>query len=42
AIESPDLFRRAAAPSVEELLKDPVYLDYALYAKHKRKIVMQR
>jgi len=42
AIESPDLFRRAAAPTVEELLKDPVYLDYAQYAIHKGKIVMQR
>ena len=42
AIESPDLFRRAAAPTVEELLKDPVYLDYAQYAKHKGKIVMQQ
>jgi hydroxymethylglutaryl-CoA synthase len=42
AIESPDLFRRGAAPTVEELLKDPVYLDYAQYAKHKGKIVMQQ
>ncbi|MCX6697092.1 MAG: hydroxymethylglutaryl-CoA synthase, partial [Methanoregula sp.] len=40
AIES-DLFRRDAAPSVEQLLKDPIYLDYAQYAKHKGKIVMQ-
>ena len=40
-IES-DVFDRAAAPSVERLLANPVYLDYALYAKHKGKIVMQR
>ena len=35
-------FDRAAAPSVEKLLANPVYLDYALYAKHKGKIVMQK
>ncbi|MCX6693825.1 MAG: hydroxymethylglutaryl-CoA synthase [Methanomicrobiales archaeon] len=40
AIEGP-AFVRGAAPSVEELLKDPVYVDYALYARHKGKIVMQ-
>ncbi len=40
-IES-DAFDRAAAPTVEQLLADPIYLDYALYAKHKGKIVMQR
>lgn len=40
AIES-SLFRRDAAPSVRDLLRDPVYLDYALYARHKGKIVMQ-
>ena len=40
AIES-DLFRRDAAPSVSALLSDPVYLNYAQYAKHKGKIVMQ-
>ncbi|KAF1077943.1 hydroxymethylglutaryl-CoA synthase [Methanogenium sp. MK-MG] len=40
AIES-DLFNRSAAPTVEELLADGKYLDYALYAKHKGKIVMQ-
>ncbi len=34
-------FRRDAAPSVEELLKNPIYLDYAHYARHKGKIVMQ-
>jgi len=33
---------RSAAPSVEELLADKQYLDYALYAKHKGKIVMQK
>jgi hydroxymethylglutaryl-CoA synthase len=42
AIESPDLFDRTAAPSVEDLLAGPVYLDYAQYAKHKGKIVMQQ
>jgi hydroxymethylglutaryl-CoA synthase len=36
-----DKFRREAAPSVEELLKNPIYLDYARYAVHKGKIVMQ-
>jgi len=41
AIESGE-FNRAAAPSVEKLLANPTYLDYALYAKHKGKIVMQR
>ncbi len=40
AITSGD-FRRDAAPSVQQLLKDPIYLDYARYAKHKGKIVMQ-
>ena len=40
AIES-DLFRRDAAPSVSTLLSDPIYLNYAQYAKHKGKIVMQ-
>jgi len=34
-------FRRDAAPSVETLLKNPIYLDYAQYARHKGKIVMQ-
>ncbi|MBP2133774.1 hydroxymethylglutaryl-CoA synthase [Methanomicrobium sp. W14] len=33
---------RKAAPSVEELLDEKVYLDYAVYAKHKGKIVMQK
>lgn len=31
---------RAGAPTVEELLSKPVYIDYALYARHKNKIVM--
>jgi len=33
---------RKAAPGVEELLLDKEYLDYAMYAKHKGKIVMQK
>ncbi|MDD4126064.1 MAG: hydroxymethylglutaryl-CoA synthase [Methanomicrobium sp.] len=33
---------RKAAPSVEDMLNDKIYLDYALYAKHKGKIVMQK
>jgi hydroxymethylglutaryl-CoA synthase len=36
-----DKFQRDAAPSVKQLLKDPIYLDYARYAVHKGKIVMQ-
>ena len=40
-IECRDIFDRSAAPTVEELLKDPIYIDYAQYAKHKGKIVMQ-
>jgi hydroxymethylglutaryl-CoA synthase len=28
------------APTVAELLEAPIYLDYALYAKHKNKIVL--
>jgi hydroxymethylglutaryl-CoA synthase len=40
AIES-DVFNRSAAPTVKELLANGKYLDYALYAKHKGKIVMQ-
>ncbi|MDN7025919.1 hydroxymethylglutaryl-CoA synthase [Methanoculleus sp. FWC-SCC1] len=35
-------FDRSAAPTVEQLLANPIYVDYALYAKHKGKIVMQR
>ena len=34
-------FNRNAAPLVEALLKNPIYLDYAQYARHKGKIVMQ-
>jgi hydroxymethylglutaryl-CoA synthase len=34
-------FRRDAAPGVEHLLKDPIYIDYAQYARHEGKIVMQ-
>ncbi|MBP5083428.1 MAG: hydroxymethylglutaryl-CoA synthase [Methanomicrobium sp.] len=33
---------RKAAPSVETMLNDKIYLDYAQYAKHKGKIVMQK
>lgn len=40
AIEGGD-FQRDAAPTVEELLKDPIYIDYAQYARHRGKIVMQ-
>ncbi|MDD2473077.1 MULTISPECIES: hydroxymethylglutaryl-CoA synthase [unclassified Methanoculleus] len=40
-IESEE-FNRAAAPTVEQVLANPIYLDYALYAKHKGKIVMQK
>jgi hydroxymethylglutaryl-CoA synthase len=35
-------FHRAAAPTVRKLLENPVYLDYAMYARHKGKIVMQQ
>jgi hydroxymethylglutaryl-CoA synthase len=34
-------FRLDAAPTVERLLANPVYVSYAQYAKHKGKIVMQ-
>lgn len=37
-----DLFDRNAALTVEELMENPVYLDYAVYAAHKGKINMQR
>ena len=37
-----EVFQRDAAPSVESLLADPIYVDYARYAKHKRKLVMQK
>ncbi|MGP8329832.1 MAG: hydroxymethylglutaryl-CoA synthase [Methanosarcinaceae archaeon] len=29
---------RNSAPTVEDLLKNPIYMDYAMYAKHKGKI----
>jgi hydroxymethylglutaryl-CoA synthase len=35
-------FRREGAPGVEKLLENPIYLDYAQYARHKGKIVMQK
>jgi len=41
AIVSRD-FCREAAPSVAALLANPVYVDYAQYARHKGKIVMQK
>ncbi len=41
AIESGS-FRRDAAPSVEQLLASPKWVDYATYARHKGKIVMQK
>ncbi|NLL95131.1 MAG: hydroxymethylglutaryl-CoA synthase [Thermoplasmatales archaeon] len=34
-------YDRDAAPTVSKLIEDPVYLDYASYAKFKGKIVMQ-
>jgi len=37
-----DSFRLTAAPGVEQLLKDPIYIGYAQYARHKGKIVMQK
>ena len=41
AIGDPEVFDRGQAPTVETLLGDPIYLDYAQYARHKGKIVMQ-
>ncbi len=41
AIDSDD-FHRNAAPGVEQLLANPIYVDYARYARHKGKIVMQK
>jgi hydroxymethylglutaryl-CoA synthase len=41
AIASPR-FHCDAAPSVRKLLENPIYLDYALYARHNGKIVMQQ
>jgi hydroxymethylglutaryl-CoA synthase len=40
-IES-EQFQRDAAPTVEQLLANPVYIGYAQYARHKGKIVMQK
>jgi hydroxymethylglutaryl-CoA synthase, putative len=40
-IDCRDIYNRAAAPTVEELLEHPIYIEYAQYAKHKGKIVMQ-
>jgi len=34
-------YRKEKAPTVEELLADPIYLDYGTYAKYKGKIAMQ-
>jgi hydroxymethylglutaryl-CoA synthase len=36
-----DLFDLGAAPTIEQLLADPIYVDYARYCKHKGKIVRQ-
>jgi hydroxymethylglutaryl-CoA synthase len=41
-IGDPAVFSREQAPTVESLLRDPIYLDYAQYARHKGKIVMQQ
>ena len=41
AIES-GIFSRDAAPTVEKLLENPIYIQYAQYARHKGKIVMQK
>ena len=35
-----DLFNRDAAPTVSDLLADKKIVDYAVYAKHKGKVVM--
>jgi hydroxymethylglutaryl-CoA synthase len=40
AIEA-EAFRRGDAPTVRQLLSNPIYVDYARYARHKGKIVMQ-
>ena len=42
AIADMAAFDRAQAPTVEALLLNPLYLDYAQYARHKGKIVMQQ
>ena len=41
-IQDHAIFDQAKAPTVDSLLQDPVYLDYAQYARHKGKIVMQQ
>jgi hydroxymethylglutaryl-CoA synthase len=40
-IES-EVFRRDAAPTVEQLLATKKCVDYAVYAKHKGKIVVMK
>jgi hydroxymethylglutaryl-CoA synthase len=42
AIADTATFDPGQARTVEELLADPLYLDYAQYARHKGKIVMQQ
>ena len=42
AIMDPAIFSPGRGPTVEALLADPLYLDYAQYARHKGKIVMQQ
>jgi hydroxymethylglutaryl-CoA synthase len=42
AIGDRQVFDRGQAPTVEALLASPIYLDYAQYARHKGKIVMQQ
>jgi hydroxymethylglutaryl-CoA synthase len=42
AIRDPAVFDLGRAPTVDALLGDRVYLDYAQYARHKGKIVMQQ
>ncbi|TAJ45376.1 hydroxymethylglutaryl-CoA synthase [Methanofollis fontis] len=41
-ITDESVFARSAAPTVEELLANPIYVDYARYAKHKGKIMVQK
>jgi hydroxymethylglutaryl-CoA synthase len=42
AVSDPATFDLGQAPTVTALLGDPLYLDYAQYARHKGKIVMQQ
>jgi hydroxymethylglutaryl-CoA synthase len=42
AIGDQAVFNPGQAPTVEALLGNPIYLDYAQYARHKGKIVMQQ